>query len=228
MQPPHSDPNQRPPAHQQGPGVPPPPPPMVNVNNYIQQPPPYAWVPVIGGSLNNGNIHVLHLILTIITCGAWAPIWIIHAIVMAVSDKPRAIYPVAAPQIPPAPGPAYPSAMPMNRNQQALTMLAQQKSRRAEARQLAGADPMSAKQLGIGRRDIQGRQYDDGGLIDINRVPAEVFTQFSGVTAEKAAQIVTVRESLGGMFSSVEEFMATAELPPQLYEEITEYAIVLR
>jgi DNA uptake protein ComE-like DNA-binding protein len=199
---------------------------VVNVNNYIQ-PQPYGWVPVIGDSLNNSNIHVLHLILTVITCGGWAPIWIIHAIVMAV-NKPKAVmpYPVPPPMAYPQ-APVPPIGMPMNRNQEALAVIAHQKSRRAEARQLAAADPMMAKQLGIGRRDIQGRQYDDGGLIDINRVAAEIFTQFSGINPEKAAQIVTARTSLGGVFSSVEELMATAELPPHLYQEISEYAIVI-
>lgn len=235
MQPPQSDPNGELAGRPPGPGARPdnpqpgqqPPPPVVHVNNYIQ-PSPYGWVPVIGGSLNNSNIHVLHLVLTVITCGGWAPIWIIHAIVMA-GNKPKMVPPpVIPPPIAYPQAPGYPGGMPMNRNQEALAMIAQQKSRRAEARQLAATDPMTAKQLGIGRRDIHGRQYDDGGLIDINRVPAEVFHQFSGITSEKAAQIVTARVSLGGMFSSIEELMATAELPPHLHEEIAEYAIVIR
>jgi len=185
-------------------------------------------VPVIGTS-PNGNIHIIHLVITVLTCGAWAPIWIIHAIIMAVTEKNKVIYPVA-PTPPPLPvqNPGYAPGIQMNRNQQAMAMVAQQKSRRAEARQLAGADPMSAKELGIGRRDLQGRQFDDGGLIDINRVPAEIFTHFSGITADKAAHIMEVRDSLGGAFSSVEELMATADLPPNLAEEIAEYAIVIR
>ncbi|TDD64268.1 hypothetical protein E1298_42575 [Actinomadura rubrisoli] len=107
-------------------------------------------------------------------------------------------------------------------------MVARRSSRRAEARQLAAADPMSAKQLGIGRRDLPGRSYDDGGLIDVNRVPAEIFTHFSGVTAEKAAHVIAVRTSLGGAFSSVEELMAMVELPPDLLDEVAEYAIIIR
>jgi hypothetical protein len=226
MQPPQSEP-ERHPAQPGQPGQPANQPPFVHVHNYIQQPQPYGWVPVIGGNLDNSNIHWLHLGLTALTCGFWAPVWIVHAIVMAVSDKPKVVYPMHPP-IAPGYGSGYPPPMPLNPNQEALAMIAQQRSRRAEARQLAASDPMSAKQLGIGRRDIPARQYDDGGLIDINRVPAEIFTQFSGVTAEMAAHIVTVRESLGGLFSSVEEFMATAELPPDIYEEVSEYAIVLR
>lgn len=203
------------------------PPTVVNVNNYIQ-PQPYGRIPAIGDSLNNRNIHVLHLFITVFTCGLWAPVWIIHAIVMGVNKPKVAPYPVVPPPVAYPQASRYPGGMPMNRNQEALAMIARQKSRRAEARQLADTNSMTAKQLGIGRRDIHGRQYDDGGLIDINRVPAEIFTQFSGITPEKAAQIVTVRDSLGGMFSSVEELMVMAELPPLLHEEIAEYAIVIR
>src|SRR3954454_10697641 len=124
MQPPQSDPNQ---GFAGGtPGAGPQPnspqpgqqqPPVVHVNNYIQ-PQAYGWIPVIGDSLNNSNIHVLHLILTVITCGGWAPIWIIHAIVMAV-NKPKVVpYPVPPPIAYPQPS-APPVGMPMNRNQEA-------------------------------------------------------------------------------------------------------------
>ncbi|HEV7933174.1 MAG TPA: hypothetical protein VGP70_12820 [Actinomadura sp.] len=200
----------------------------------VQQPPAYAPPPVIVNTTSHSTVHVIHLVLTIVTCGMWAPIWIIHAIIIAATNKPRTIYPVApmpvAPFMPmaPAPGPGFASGVPMNRNQEALAMVAQQNGQRAEARQLAAADPVSARQLGIGRRDLPERRYDDGGLIDINRVPAEIFTHFSGITADKAAHIIIVRNSLGGTFSSVEELMATADVPPHLADEIAEYAIVIR
>jgi DNA uptake protein ComE-like DNA-binding protein len=200
---------------------------IVNVHTHVQQPPVYAPPPVIVN--DNSTIHVVHLILTIFTCGAWAPVWIIHAIIIAATSKPQPIYPVA-PIMPmaPAPGPGFASGIPMDHNQEALAMVAQQSGKRLEARQLAAADPMTAMQLGIGRRDLPGRRYDDGGLIDVNRVPAEIFTHFSGITAERAAHIITVRDSLGGAFSSAEELMAMAELPPHLADEIAEYAIIMR
>jgi DNA uptake protein ComE-like DNA-binding protein len=115
----------------------------------------------------------------------------------------------------------------MNRNQEALAMVAQQNGKHAEARQPAAADPMSARQRGIGRRNLPERRYDDGGLIDINRVPAEIFTHFSGITSDKAAHIIIVRDGLGGAFSSIEELMATADFSPHLADEIAEYAIVI-
>jgi hypothetical protein len=200
---------------------------VVNVHTHVQQQ--MAAPPVVIANNSNGGAHAVHAVMTVLTCGLWAPVWIIHAIVMA-SNKPQPLYPVAPPMMPrpPMAPPGMPPGVPMDQNQMALAMVAQHNGRRAEARRLAAADPMSAKQLGIGRRDLPGRGYDDGGLIDINRVPAEVFTQFAGVTAERAAHIVTIRESLGGAFSSVEELMAMSELPPHLCEEIMQYAVVIR
>jgi DNA uptake protein ComE-like DNA-binding protein len=232
MQPPGADSNQPPSSASPGPGSPPPahgqPPTVVNVNNYSAPQPAYAWIPVIGSS-PNGNIHIVHLLITVFTCGAWAPVWIIHAIIMAANDKRKVIYPVPPMPVPPSTiGPGYAPGIQVDRNQQAMAIVAQQKSRRAEARRLAADDPLTAKQLGVGRRDLRGRQYDDGGLIDINRVPAEIFTQFTGITADKAAYIVEVRERIGGAFSSVEEMMVAAEIPPHLAEEIAEYAIAIR
>jgi DNA uptake protein ComE-like DNA-binding protein len=238
MQPPQPPPYQQPPINPSGqPSYPQQgsqPVNFVNVHTHVQQAPAYVPPPVIVNNNSNTTAHVIHLVLTIFTCGMWAPIWIIHAIIIAASSKPKMIYPAApmpvAPFMPmaPAPGPGFASGVPMNRNQEALAMVAQQNGKRAEARQLAAADPMSARQLGIGRRDLPERRYDDGGLIDINRVPAEIFTHFSGITADKAAHIIIVRDSLGGAFSSVEELMATADLPPHLADEIAEYAIVFR
>jgi DNA uptake protein ComE-like DNA-binding protein len=237
MQPPQPQPYQQPSTYPAG--QPPYPPQanqpvnVVNVHTHVQQSAAYPPPPVIVNSSSNSTVHVIHLVLTIVTCGMWAPIWIIHAIIIAATNKPKTIYPMApipmAPLMPMAPAPAWfaPGA-PMNPNQEALAMVAQQNGKRVEARQLVAADPMSAKQLGIGRRDLPGRRYDDGGLIDINRVPAEIFTHFSGITAEKAAHIIIVRDSLGGAFSSIEELMATAEVSPHLVDEIAEYAIVIR
>lgn len=180
--------------------------------------------PIVAHHLSDyGTVHLIHLILTLVSAGTWLPAWIIHTIVLIARDKTSAATGLAIPA-----HPRRPVALPGDRNQQALAMLARHKARRAEARKLADADPLSAKQLDIGRRDIPNRQYDDGGLVDINRVPAEVFTYFSGITPEQAAHIVAVRERLGGAFSSVAELMALAELPPDLEPEVMEYAIAIR
>lgn len=59
---------------------------------YAQQhyaPPPPYYAPVQQVTVNNnvraggGCPHMLHFVLTVLTCGMWLPIWIIHAIVDA-------------------------------------------------------------------------------------------------------------------------------------------------
>ncbi|TDD60115.1 hypothetical protein E1298_46250, partial [Actinomadura rubrisoli] len=66
------------------------PPVNVNVHNHVQPYPGYA-PPVIVHNSNNA-VHIVHLVLTLVTCGLWAPIWIIHAIVMAATDRPQQVY----------------------------------------------------------------------------------------------------------------------------------------
>ena len=50
-------------------------------------PPPQPYAPVQQVTVNNVKHadcpHLLHLVLTAITCGAWLPVWIIHAIIVA-------------------------------------------------------------------------------------------------------------------------------------------------
>ncbi|GAB3997477.1 hypothetical protein GCM10029992_20460 [Glycomyces albus] len=50
---------------------------------------------------------------------------------------------------------------------------------RDQARRTAAADPMLAKRLAIGRPDLP-RQFDDGGLVDLNHAPSQVLTSLPG------------------------------------------------
>jgi len=81
-------------------------------------------------------------------------------------------------------------------------LAAQQRlARREEARALLTSNPVLAAELRIGRPDL-GRQYDDGGLVDINHVPAEVITRELGIPPPVAEQIVSQRTSFGGFHSA--------------------------
>ncbi|MEI8410055.1 MULTISPECIES: ComEA family DNA-binding protein [unclassified Kribbella] len=97
---------------------------------------------------------------------------------------------------------------------------------RRKAREIATEDPGLARELGIGRPDVQ-RDFDDGGLVDINSVPAEVLVQLRGMTAELAERIVQVRETRGP-YSSVEELSVFADLPPGLSDRLAERLLFLR
>lgn len=97
---------------------------------------------------------------------------------------------------------------------------------RRKAREIATDDPGLARELGIGRPDVP-RDFDDGGLIDINSVPAEVLLQLRGMTAELAAHVVQVRE-IRGPYSSVEELSVFADLPPGLSDQLADRLLFLR
>ncbi|MEO3823386.1 helix-hairpin-helix domain-containing protein [Actinomadura sp. B10D3] len=97
---------------------------------------------------------------------------------------------------------------------------------REKARELAASDPGLAKELRIGRPDLP-RQYNDGGLIDVNHAPAEALTLLPGITPELAAKIERVRAETGG-FMSAEELSAVAGLPPSLTGDVADYAVFIR
>ena len=81
-------------------------------------------------------------------------------------------------------------------------LAAQQRlARREESRALLTSNPALAAELRIGRPDL-GRQYDDGGLVDINHVPAEVIARELGLPAPVAEEIVVQRTRVGGFHSA--------------------------
>ncbi|TYK48054.1 ComEA family DNA-binding protein [Actinomadura decatromicini] len=97
---------------------------------------------------------------------------------------------------------------------------------RDKARALAESDPGLARELRIGRPDLP-RQYNDGGLVDVNHAPPEALTLLPGVTPELAARIDRVRAETGG-FMSAEELSAVAGLPPSLTGDLADYAVFIR
>ncbi|WP_432929106.1 ComEA family DNA-binding protein [Microbispora sp. CA-135349] len=110
-------------------------------------------------------------------------------------------------------------------NEQALAMAQYRRGLREQARELAQHDPAMARELRIGRPDLP-RQYDDGGLVDVNRAPAAVIANLPGLTPALADQIVRVRDQVGG-FVSAEDVSAAASLPPHLTADLAEYGIFL-
>lgn len=97
-------------------------------------------------------------------------------------------------------------------NQEALATAQTRMQRREEARELARANPVLARELRIGRPDMP-HQYDDGGLIDVNHVPVEILTSVLELTPQEATAVAAARSQLG-KFTSPEELSLYAELPP--------------
>ncbi|MFI0349879.1 ComEA family DNA-binding protein [Actinomadura sp. 9N407] len=111
-------------------------------------------------------------------------------------------------------------------NEAAIERVRRQRTLRQRARELSDRDPGLARELGIGRPDLP-RQYNDGGLVDVNHAPAEVLTLLPGITPELAIKIERVRAETGG-FMSAEELAALAGLPPNLTAEVADYAVFIR
>jgi hypothetical protein len=81
-------------------------------------------------------------------------------------------------------------------------LVAQQRlARRNEARTLLTGNPALAAELRIGRPDLR-RQYDEGGLVDINHVPAEMIAWELGIPCLVPDEIVGQRNRVGGFHSA--------------------------
>jgi len=110
-------------------------------------------------------------------------------------------------------------------NDAVIERVRRQRLLRDKARKLAADDPGLARELRIGRPDLP-RQFNDGGLIDVNHAPAEALTLLPGITPELAVKIQRVRAETGG-FMSAEEMSAVAGLPPALTSDVADYAVFL-
>ncbi|WP_430783531.1 ComEA family DNA-binding protein [Actinoplanes sp. G11-F43] len=87
--------------------------------------------------------------------------------------------------------------------------------RREEARKLQAAQPSMAAELMIGRPDMPGRQYDDGGLVDVNHVPAEHLARHLHIDRPLADEIVAVRDLHHGLSSPDELIVYCDSLTPE-------------
>ncbi len=112
-----------------------------------------------------------------------------------------------------------------NRPDPTVATLLTRRQRREETRALADRDPGLARELCVGRPDLP-RQYDDGGLVDVNSAPPAVLASLPGMTPQLVERVVDVRASHGG-FTSAEELALAADLPPQLTAEIADHSVYL-
>lgn len=108
-----------------------------------------------------------------------------------------------------------------------LVQLARERTtRRQSARQILVREPAVARDLRIGRPDLP-REYDDGGLVDLNHVPEQVLTDVLGIAPEQAGRIVAERERTGG-FWSIEEVVGRGLLPEATVRALAEILVVIR
>lgn len=108
----------------------------------------------------------------------------------------------------------------------AIQAVLAERARRDEARKLAAQDPLLARELRIGQPDV-AKDYDDGGLVDLNHAPAEVIARTCGIPVEVAAIIVDARDRYGEPFANVDEVFVMAELPVSTWDSIRDRAVLL-
>jgi hypothetical protein len=123
----------------------------------------------------------------------------------------------------PAPGTPGPTPR-IDPNAAAVQQVHAARRRRAEALALAGRDPQMARDLRIGRPDLP-RQYDDGGLVDVNHAPRGVIVQWLGLDEAQAARLVQVRDELDG-FRHLDDLMTLGGLDLDDFERVR-YRVVL-
>jgi hypothetical protein len=153
------------------------------------------------------------------TIGGIGAIALMVAACIQLSGIRRDVYglprPVRPPLQPPQPWAADPAVA------AALTL----RTKREEARTLVARDPALARDLRIGRPDLP-RQYDDGGLVDINTAPPSVIAQCCGLDDRAAEQIERARSQHSLPFHSVDELLVFAELDVSVWDLIRERAVV--
>ena len=117
------------------------------------------------------------------------------------------------------------AAFPVDGQDPAIAQALSSRQRRRDSRALAARDPLLARDLMIGRPDLN-RRYDDGGLIDINHVPEPIFLSHVGLTPEQAHVVVEARQQVG-RFESLDDMWNLANLPPAEIDTLRDRLIAL-
>lgn len=113
-----------------------------------------------------------------------------------------------------------------DKQQAALAAVEEEAEARREALRIVESDPSLAVTLKIGRIDMPGRAFPDGGLIDVNNVPATALKQATGLPDLICRRITETRPKVGG-YESVTEMSVTLDLPPHLLDTIADRLVFL-
>ena len=94
---------------------------------------------------------------------------------------------------------------------------------RARYRQAAAEDPALAREMGVGRPD-RPRLFDDGGLLDLNSLPAVEIGARAQLSEAQVRALIMARERFGRL-SSIEDLVVHADLDPAAAERLRDYAV---
>jgi hypothetical protein len=109
------------------------------------------------------------------------------------------------------------------RNQEVVLGARNRIERRNDARRPFQTNPALARELRIGRPDLP-REYDDGGLVDVNRVPGAVLAAQFALTPQELTDLIAARDQLG-RFAGADELRDHAQLSPGRVEELRDLMI---
>ncbi|MDG4790077.1 BTAD domain-containing putative transcriptional regulator [Micromonospora sp. WMMD1102] len=101
----------------------------------------------------------------------------------------------------------------------------EQRVRREHARYLLYHYPSARRELRIGRPDLP-RNFDDGGLIDINAVAEHVVLGLPGPSPEQSRHILVDR-LVRGPYASLEQLVARCLLPMEVADSLREVLLFL-
>lgn len=118
-----------------------------------------------------------------------------------------------------AAGPASPD----ERNREAVAQAKSRIERRKDARHLIATNPSLARDLKIGRPDLP-RDYDDGGLVDVNHVPGPALGTALALSPAEVSDVLAARQRLG-RFSSADELCAYTQLSPDRVDELRDLMV---
>jgi hypothetical protein len=96
---------------------------------------------------------------------------------------------------------------------------------REQYRELGASDPGMARRIGVGNPNVP-RDFDDGGLVDVNLANAAVLSRYAGLTAEEAQRVVEARATLE-RFTSVEEVAVYGSLSDRSTASLAEVAVFI-
>jgi len=163
------------------------------------------------GSDQGASAGVGGFIIALAGCAA------VHAAILFRPSRGLAPFHPAAATPPPA------ELAPRQRNRAAVAKARDRIERRKDARHLLATDPALARDLAIGRPDLP-REYDDGGLVDVNHVPATVLAGSLGLSPDEVRDVLAARDKLG-KFASADELCAYTSLSPDRVDELRDLMI---
>ncbi len=100
------------------------------------------------------------------------------------------------------------------------------RNRRDQAREIVDNDVLMARELSIGRPDLD-RSYDDGGLVDLNSAPASAIAEVCRLDHADADKIVTSRQQYPAGLTSLDEVLVLADLPVGTWDQVRDRAVLI-